>query len=715
MSPISPLRPIRFSRLPGLFSRGLALVLLLSLGSACAALQQRRQDTADIETEHTAAERRLAETPVARALLDVARYRDARRGTVEIAQWTRHPSSEVRAAAYRALGLVGGPVAAARLAGGVEDVDPEVRQAAVFGLSQSWSWPMAKLHARQLQEEQALLLDPQAAGEDARFIAIARSELALAEAPDWDEALVAGAGAEHLFAAQGLLCRARKRVAEAPLQLPRLGPQALELAGADATYALSQCGPHPDQKSDASLIATLQRQSQGDDVEQAVSAWRALGRFDPEQVLDLLASGLVSAKSPRLRLAALRGVIQLGPPGEAVLLSALSSEEPVIASVAAAALARSGDSAVWDRLTGILSRKGGLEGSSANAQLEALVQLSVSDEAGQWGSDPELIEAALASEELVIRRAGLSLAIASAALAEDASGLEGLLARAERSEDTGMLVVATLALASRSEDIVEGALLSRLASENLLVAGIAAAALGEREGAHITQRLIDAYGQAEGPERWELRESLAVALLGRPGLSGALVLQMRDDESAPVRLAVYRYAIEQEERSDLGPVPQEQPLPDLPDAYFGVGDVTGASVVTSRGTLDLLLFPDVAPGAVANFVALVEQGFYTGLLFHRVVPDFVVQAGDPSGTGWGGPGYNIRDEFSPLPFLRGSLGMARSHKDTAGSQWFITHSRQRGLDRHYTLFGQMSGGWDVLDSLEVGDRIESITIRRSKP
>jgi cyclophilin family peptidyl-prolyl cis-trans isomerase len=327
----------------------------------------------------------------------------------------------------------------------------------------------------------------------------------------------------------------------------------------------------------------------------------------------------------------------------------------------------------------------------------------------------QVVVSARSSDELVLRRAGFSLELSLAVAGGDVSALTRLLDESTSSEDAGLPVVAAIVLASRSEEIVEGALLDRLDSADPLVAGIVAAALGERDGAHITQRLVTAYSKASAPPKWALREALAVALLGRSGLPPASVIQMRDDPSAAVRLAVYRHAISAEERVDLGPVPQELPLRDLPDAAFGVGNVRGARVVTSRGTLELVLFPDVAPGAVANFVNLAERGFYSDLFFHRVVPDFVVQAGDPTGTGWGGPGYSIRDEFSSRPFLRGSLGMARSEKDTAGSQWFITHSRQPHLDRHYTLFGQLSGGWDVLDGIAVGDRIESITIDRRSP
>jgi cyclophilin family peptidyl-prolyl cis-trans isomerase/HEAT repeat protein len=702
-------------------------LLFALLGTSCAAQQQLRQDLLDIEGEHNLSEQRLANTSVSSALLDIARYRDARSGSVAIAGWAAHPDPLVRSAAYRALGLVGGPIASSRLAGGLEDPERAVREAAAFGLSQVWAWPMAKLRARQLQEELSLLLDPLAAQDDAPFIALARSELPLAETPDWGETLAESSGSSYLFGAFGLLCKARKLAGEKAPQLPVLRPEALKAGAAvaspaapGAAYALAQCGPHPDQSTDSGLVSWLADETMGSAADRAVSAWRALGRFEADAVLPLLRRGMVEAETPRLRLAALRALGQLGPPGEPSLLQALASEDRSLASEAAGTLARSGNTSAPGLLIELLRSEGAGSGPVARARLLALVRLSARPASSAEGSEPssvappqDLITAALASQELVIRRVGFSLAVAVAVLAEDEPALRALLDASATSVDAGLPVVFVLALASRSEDWIEGMLLERLDSPNPLIAGIAVSALAEREGAHITQRLIAAYEKASAPAHWELREGLAVALLGRPGLSGALVIQMRDDPSAAVRLAVYRHAIEQEERVDLGPVPQELRLPDLPDAHFGVGDVQGATVVTSRGKLDLVLFPELAPAAVANFVRLVEQGFYTDLIFHRVVPDFVVQTGDPTGTGWGGPGHSIRDEFSTRPFLRGSLGMARSGKDTAGSQWFITHSRQPHLDRHYTLFGQLSGGWDVLDGIAVGDRIESITIQRT--
>jgi cyclophilin family peptidyl-prolyl cis-trans isomerase len=110
-----------------------------------------------------------------------------------------------------------------------------------------------------------------------------------------------------------------------------------------------------------------------------------------------------------------------------------------------------------------------------------------------------------------------------------------------------------------------------------------------------------------------------------------------------------------------------------------------------------------------NFLQLAGQGFYDGLTFHRVVPDFVVQAGDPRGDGWGGPGYSIRDEPNLLPFEAGVLGMALSGPDTAGSQFFIALTPQPHLEGEYTAFGRVVKGQELLNLIVEGDQIVRIS------
>jgi len=137
-----------------------------------------------------------------------------------------------------------------------------------------------------------------------------------------------------------------------------------------------------------------------------------------------------------------------------------------------------------------------------------------------------------------------------------------------------------------------------------------------------------------------------------------------------------------------------------------------AVVTTTKGELTLELFSEDAPLTVENFISLAEQGFFDGLTFHRVVPNFVVQGGDPRGDGDGGPGYQIRCEINERPFQRGSVGMALSGKDTGGSQWFICHLPQPHLDGGYTCFGQVIDGFEVLDRIVRQDRILSVRLIR---
>jgi cyclophilin family peptidyl-prolyl cis-trans isomerase/HEAT repeat protein len=138
-----------------------------------------------------------------------------------------------------------------------------------------------------------------------------------------------------------------------------------------------------------------------------------------------------------------------------------------------------------------------------------------------------------------------------------------------------------------------------------------------------------------------------------------------------------------------------------------------ALIQTSRGDVEIELRFDLAPLTVLNFIDLVNQGFYDGLIFHRVVPNFVIQGGCPRGDGWGGPSYFIRCEYSDVPYERGTVGIATSGRDTGGSQFFITHSPQPHLDGRYTVFGQVLSGMDVVDQIVVGDLIQKIIIRES--
>jgi len=135
-----------------------------------------------------------------------------------------------------------------------------------------------------------------------------------------------------------------------------------------------------------------------------------------------------------------------------------------------------------------------------------------------------------------------------------------------------------------------------------------------------------------------------------------------------------------------------------------------AFIQTDRGAIEIELAITEAPLTVANFIDLAHKGFFNGIAIHRVVPDFVVQDGDPRGDGEGSPGYTIRDELNELPYLRGTVGMALDWKDTGGSQFFITHSPQPHLDARYTVFGRVVNGIEVVDRIQPWDVIRRIQI-----
>jgi peptidyl-prolyl cis-trans isomerase B (cyclophilin B) len=142
-----------------------------------------------------------------------------------------------------------------------------------------------------------------------------------------------------------------------------------------------------------------------------------------------------------------------------------------------------------------------------------------------------------------------------------------------------------------------------------------------------------------------------------------------------------------------------------------------AEIHTAKGVMKIEFFEKDAPNTVANFVKLAEEGFYNGVSFHRVIPDFVIQGGDPTGTGAGGPGYKIDCELTGENQYhdRGVLSMAHAGRNTGGSQFFICHSRTNTahLDRNHTVFGKVVEGLDVIDAIRQGDVMEKVIINEA--
>ena len=149
-----------------------------------------------------------------------------------------------------------------------------------------------------------------------------------------------------------------------------------------------------------------------------------------------------------------------------------------------------------------------------------------------------------------------------------------------------------------------------------------------------------------------------------------------------------------------------------PDMQIDTNKTYKATVDTNKGLIELELYAQHAPKTVNNFLFLAKEGFYDGVSFHRVIPDFVIQGGDPTGTGSGGPGYQFEDEVkkNPLRHERGVISMANAGPNTNGSQFFITHSPQAHLNGKHTVFGKVVTGLDVVDEIRAGDTMQRVTI-----
>lgn len=213
--------------------------------------------------------------------------------------------------------------------------------------------------------------------------------------------------------------------------------------------------------------------------------------------------------------------------------------------------------------------------------------------------------------------------------------------------------------------------------------------------------------EAKGPGEWII-SSDDTPLYADEDLSGEPSLTL-DAGSSVVEVAS-RNGARQVETADGRLWVAAAPLSKL-YAFASSEPLPVVAIQTEKGTITLELFEDDAPNTVANFISLAEQGFYDGLTFHRVIENFMIQGGDPRGDGSGGPGYRIRDEINSRRHLRGVISMAKTPQpDSGGSQFFITHKATPWLDGKHTVFGRVTEGMEVVDSIEKGDRILEVRV-----
>ena len=270
-------------------------------------------------------------------------------------------------------------------------------------------------------------------------------------------------------------------------------------------------------------------------------------------------------------------------------------------------------------------------------------------------------------------------------------------------------------LAAAGAPDAEREALERLQASDVVVRAAAATALAELKAAAAVPPLVEAYRAARADDSYVARSTVLAALVRIAPQSALPILQEAlGDKDWAVRVqaaALLRESGQPPPPGVIRPATPGGPIDDPDWQRIVMPPFTPlAYIETNRGTIELELAVVDAPLTTENFVRLARRGFFDGLAIHRIVPDFVVQDGDPRGDGEGGPGYTIRDEINPRPYLRGTVGMALDWEDTGGSQFFITHSPQPHLDARYTVFGQVTRGMDVVDALAPGDVVTRVRI-----
>ena len=260
-------------------------------------------------------------------------------------------------------------------------------------------------------------------------------------------------------------------------------------------------------------------------------------------------------------------------------------------------------------------------------------------------------------------------------------------------------------------------LIDRLKSDDFVLRAAAANGLSEIKATGAVQPLIEAYRASAGRDVTYVARAAALSALAKLDAAAArpVLLEALMDRDWAVRVRARDLLREQgvpDVDEQMRPAVTGEPVDSAEwQAIVSPKYSPRALIDTDKGTVEIELAVLDAPLTVANFITLARKGFFNGIAIHRVVPDFVVQDGDPRGDGEGGPGYTIRDEINERPYMRGTVGMALDWQDTGGSQFFITHSPAPHLDGRYTVFGNVVNGMDVVDRLVPGDTLRSVRVR----
>jgi cyclophilin family peptidyl-prolyl cis-trans isomerase/HEAT repeat protein len=638
------------------------------------------------------------------ALARVLQAADARReDTAAFEAALRSRSTVVRAAAARALGQIHVDDAARRLRALLKDADTAVAANAAFALGL-------------VRDSTAATVEALAAALDGSPSVASEAAWALGEiGPPAGAAVERGLGSPHDGAVTEELLHAAGRLRPAPLStiVPFLSASDPALARA-AAYAIAR------PRLAAGVRAIVPLASSRDPLTRSYVA-RGLAS---EAAGDSLAGQAVAALSrlaadsdPHVRVAAVYSLGGYGPQARAPLLTAVRDSNANVRVAAAQSLAsvlgprRRDWAELWSVDTGFMFRRS-LVASAVRAGviLEAIDE----DNPDNWQRSPDwryrasVAEAADGTPVERVREVALPLT---------------------RDHDGRVRTAAYAAFAPYADSADAAAhpwrrevLLSALHDEDCYVRAIVLAALAGQARASEVPSVVQAYRLALSDSADDARAA-AVAYLASAWRADsahfndsirAAVRELPPSRDPSVLIATAGSPI----LEHWGPAPGTGRSLDWYEgivrsvvAPTAAGSPLHADIVTDRGSITLELFALDAPLTVYNFMSLARAGFYGDTRFHRVVPGFVAQDGDPRGDGNGGPGHTIRDELNRRRYDRGTVGMALSGPDTGGSQYFLTLSPQPHLDGHYAAFGRVVAGLDVMDALVQGDRIKEVDVR----
>ena len=464
----------------------------------------------------------------------------------------------------------------------------------------------------------------------------------------------------------------------------------------------------------------------------------ALQRLEDKRALPALLT-LAKESNPYARAFAVKGLAALKDPSALpVLMPLLTSGDRNVLVETVRALGRIGSPASAEPLLKLirdaevdphvrLEAVGALGGLQtpvvADALLDVMTDPSPPVRAAALKSlataDPEnfiTVLSGLDSDPHWSVRAALATVLGTLPLETGVARLEPLL----NDSDQRVIPSALAALVKLKPPSAPAVLLEKLKADDFAVRAAAAAGIGDLRPPNGAAALAEAFRFGQRDSTYTARAA-ALAALEKYGAAAALpVLQSAltdKDWAVRVRAAgLIKQLDPNATGGDLDASIRPAPTTVARELYSAPRLIaptvsTQAFLETDRGIIQIELAMNEAPLTVENFVTLARKGYFNGLSVHRVVPDFVVQDGDPRGDGEGGPGYTIRDELNEQPYLRGTVGMALDPwRDTGGSQYFIAHSPQPHLDAKYTVFGRVVSGMDVVDKLQPWDVIRSVKI-----